>query len=600
MTGAAPEFLSLQRVVAGRYSLDRELGRGGMGVVFLARDVALDRPVAIKVLPTSLAADRATRDRFLREARTAAALSHPNVVPIHAVEEHGEVVFFVMAFVDGETLGAHVRRRGRLPPAEVMRVTQEVAWALAHAHTRGLIHRDVKPDNILLEREGGRALVTDFGIARDLDGRDTPASGAVRGTPQYMSPEQAAGGVLDARSDLYSLGVTVFFGATGRLPFEADTVAGYVAKHAGQQAPPLAQLAPKLPGRFATAIDRCLAKDPEQRPASAEWLAHEISVAQGALATVPAPLERFGREAEIIGGDIVTYVGGVLASGLLFETLRAMEGDWFGILFSLEMVFVVVFAALGGARAAQLVGLSRQLLKNGYGHRALHAGLEVQDRRDSDNEPEHEEGSRHRAWATFGTGAAITALGITAGIVLDNDVGIVIGLAAGIGAPMMTVRRLWSQLGAPRWWRKLLKGRLGRAVFRLGGIGLGRRDDFLPAAGERTEAILSDAAESLYAALPEAQRERLGDVPALIAKLEADALALRERTADPAAAKRLATAVAALETLRLDLLRLHAGNVTVDELTRDLEAARRVGEDIDAEVAGADAVRRLVEPERTG
>ena len=120
MTGAAPEFLSLQRVVAGRYSLDRELGRGGMGVVFLARDVALDRPVAIKVLPTSLAADRATRDRFLREARTAAALSHPNVVPIHAVEEHGEVVFFVMAFVDGETLGAHVRRRGRLPPAEVM------------------------------------------------------------------------------------------------------------------------------------------------------------------------------------------------------------------------------------------------------------------------------------------------------------------------------------------------------------------------------------------------------------------------------------------------------------------------------------------------
>jgi serine/threonine-protein kinase len=600
MTGAAPEFLSLQRVVAGRYSLDRELGRGGMGVVFLARDVALDRPVAIKVLPPSLAADRATRDRFLREARTAAALSHPNVVPIHAVEEHGEVVFFVMAFVDGETLGSRVRGRGRLPPAEVMRVTQEVAWALAHAHTRGLIHRDVKPDNILLERDGGRALVTDFGIARDLDGTDTPASGAVRGTPQYMSPEQAAGGVLDARSDLYSLGVTVFFAATGKLPFEADTVAGYAAKHAGQQAPSLTQMAPKLPERFATAIDRCLAKDPEQRPVSAEWLAHEISAARGALATVPAPLERFGREAEIIGGDIVTYVGGVLASGLLFETLRAMEGDFFGILFGLEMVFVIVFAALGGARAAQLVGLSRQLLKSGYGHRALHAGLEVQDRRDRDSEPEHEEGSRRRAWATIGTGAAVTALGITAGVVLDNDVGVVLGLAAGIGAPMLTVRRLWSQLGAPRWWRKLLKGRLGRAVFRLGGIGLGRHDDLLPAAGERTEAILSDAAESLYAALPEAQRERLGDVPAVIAKLEADALALRERADDPAAAKRLATAVAALESLRLDLLRLHAGNVTVDELTRDLEAARRVGEDIDAEVAGADAARRLLEPERTG
>ena len=164
----SPEFLALQQAVLGRYSLDRELGRGGMGIVFLARDVALDRPVAIKLLPPEMAASPRARERFLREARAAARLSHPHIVPVHAVEEHGALVLFVMAYVDGETLGARVRRAGALPAAEVMRVVQEVAWALAHAHAHGVVHRDVKPDNILLERESGRALVADFGIARAI------------------------------------------------------------------------------------------------------------------------------------------------------------------------------------------------------------------------------------------------------------------------------------------------------------------------------------------------------------------------------------------------------------------------------------------------
>ena len=247
---ASPEFIALQRAVAGRYSLDRELGRGGMGVVFLARDVALDRLVAIKLLPPSLAADPELRARFLTEARTAAKLSHPNIVPIHAVEEHGDLVFFVMGYVDGGTLGSRVRRGGPLPTVELTRAIQEVAWALGHAHARGVIHRDVKPDNVLFERETGRALVTDFGIARVVAAGDTPPSGAVRGTPQYMSPEQASGGAVDARSDLYSLGVTAFFAATGRLPFESGTVEGFVAKHAAEPAPPLAPLVPTPPKRY--------------------------------------------------------------------------------------------------------------------------------------------------------------------------------------------------------------------------------------------------------------------------------------------------------------------------------------------------------------
>ena len=210
----SPEFFALQEVLAGRYSIERELGRGGMGIVLLARDVALDRPVAIKLLPPGLAAQAAERERFLNEARTAAGLSHPNIVPIHLVEAHGELVFFVMGYVDGETLRERVERAGPLPARLAMKLLQEVAWALAYAHQRGVIHRDVKPDNILIERATERALVTDFGIALGRGAGAGGASGAVVGTARYMSPEQACGETVDARSDLYSLGATFFFALT--------------------------------------------------------------------------------------------------------------------------------------------------------------------------------------------------------------------------------------------------------------------------------------------------------------------------------------------------------------------------------------------------
>src|SRR5947207_3298430 len=165
VTNPSAEFLDLQAALAGEYSLQRELGRGGMGVVYLARDVQLDRDVAIKILPAHLAQTATARERFVREARTAAGLSHPNIVPIHRVGEAGGFVFFVMSYVEGETLGERLRARGPLPPADATRVMREVAWAIAYAHGRGIVHRDVKPDNILLEAGTGRALVTDFGIA---------------------------------------------------------------------------------------------------------------------------------------------------------------------------------------------------------------------------------------------------------------------------------------------------------------------------------------------------------------------------------------------------------------------------------------------------
>src|ERR671921_842542 len=222
MTLPDAEFLALQTALAGEYSLQRELGRGGMGIVYLARDVQLDRDVAIMVLPSHPATPAESRERFLREAPTAAGLSHPHIVPIHRVGEAGGFVFFVMTYVEGETLGERLRTRGPLPPAEAARVLREVAWALAYAHGRGIVHRDVKPDNILLEAGTGRALVTDFGIAHGGSHQD-PATepGKITGTAHFMSPEQAANDLLDGRSDIYSLGVVGYLAASGRLPFES-------------------------------------------------------------------------------------------------------------------------------------------------------------------------------------------------------------------------------------------------------------------------------------------------------------------------------------------------------------------------------------------
>src|SRR6185503_7246147 len=256
-----PLFLSLQEALAGHYALERELGRGGMAIVYLARDVRLDRPVAIKLLPPHLAAHDKLRDRFIREARTAARLSHPHIVPIHAVEEVRGYVFYVMSYVDGETLAERVANRGPLPPRETSRVLQEVAGALAAAHAEGVVHRDVKPANILLERATGRAMVTDFGIARAADGAET-AVGELLGTPEYMSPEQAAGEAVDARSDVYSLGVVAYYVVSGQLPFPAPTIQAVLAKQLTQVPPPVASLTPGLPRSLANAIDTCLIKDP--------------------------------------------------------------------------------------------------------------------------------------------------------------------------------------------------------------------------------------------------------------------------------------------------------------------------------------------------
>ena len=253
--------------IGQHYELEGEIGRGGMSVVYRARDLRLNRPVAIKVLPPELAHDPAIRARFTREAQMSAQLSHAHIVPIYDVGERDGLAYFVMALVTGGNLGALLMREPRQPAEEVRRILCEVADALAYAHLRGVIHRDIKPDNILLDRHTGRALVTDFGIAWAMEaGARLTATGIAVGTPTYMSPEQAVGErELDGRSDIYSSGVLGYQMLTGRVPFEAANAMALLLKHVTERPRPIVELRPETPRALREAVERAMMKAPEDR-----------------------------------------------------------------------------------------------------------------------------------------------------------------------------------------------------------------------------------------------------------------------------------------------------------------------------------------------
>jgi serine/threonine-protein kinase len=284
------------------YVIDAEIGRGGMGVVYRCKDVKLRRFVAIKVLPPDLAFRDEVRLRFLREAETAAQLNHPNIVPIFSVDERDGMVWFVMGLVDGESLAARLLREARPPFADVKRILRDVADALAYAHARGIIHRDIKPDNILLDRLTGRPIVTDFGIARaiEADSRLTVTGTAV-GTPAYMSPEQAMGeGEIDGRSDLYSLAVVGYQMLAGELPFKASNTPAMLMKHLSDPLRPLHTVRPDVPRALASLVERTLAKKPHQRWRDAAEFRDALEAASlsGAPETVqPSPSVAWKRPA---------------------------------------------------------------------------------------------------------------------------------------------------------------------------------------------------------------------------------------------------------------------------------------------------------------
>jgi serine/threonine protein kinase len=284
LADSAPgDIAPVRSALRGQYEIQRELGRGGMGIVLLARDERLDRLVALKVLPPQLAEHGETKERFLREARMAAQLSHPNIVPVYRADEINGFAFFAMGFVEGETLGERIRDRGALPAADVVRVLREVAWALAYAHARGIVHRDVKPDNILIERGSGRSVVTDFGIARSDFNPALTQDGYVLGTVHFMSPEQASGESLDGRSDLYALGCIGFLALSGRLPFEGTAPQAILVAHATKEPPSLRSVAPAVPPALAAVIDQCLRKRADDRFANGEQLADALGKALQAV-----------------------------------------------------------------------------------------------------------------------------------------------------------------------------------------------------------------------------------------------------------------------------------------------------------------------------
>ncbi|HKE90586.1 MAG TPA: protein kinase [Gemmatimonadales bacterium] len=615
-------FVDFQSVVAGRYSIERELGRGGMGVVYLAREVRLDRPVALKLLPPVLAAQPGPRERFLREARLAAKLSHPNIIPIHAVDEVADYVFFAMAYVEGETLTERVRNRGPLPPGDATRLLREVAWALAYAHAQGVIHRDVKPDNIMLEAGSGRALVADFGIAAQVSGAAGVDGGDVIGTPEFMSPEQALGEKVDAKSDLYSLGIVGYFILTGRLPFTGKKPTEVLAKQVTEAARPVTTVADGTPRRLAQTIDKCLAKEKDERPESAATLAEQMSLALEQRKELPVPLRVFAKR----GGrfrdlSAFLYLGGITTlSGFAAATASqaglgffAWAGTWLVGLTVVPFALLVARAARianNGFTRDDVVTAFRSELESGSEERAYEYG----------RGPSHYE--RVMRWMSV-AGVSVAGVGAllatSAALAPVAGIAALLGLMVGLPAGGLALARLQRRRDLDtEIWMRIWRGPIGRLIF-----GRLPRTDARPALSSGftfrpTELVLGMAAERLFEELPKETREELRELPDVLRRLEQDAGRMRVRLEELNDAlqgaeergrlsgqiagdikekrdrvvndlenerelvqRRLKDAVAALETIRLNLLKLHAGAGSVQSLTTDLTLAREAAQEVE-------------------
>ena len=331
----------VSKAVGALFEIEEEIGRGGMAVVYRARDVRLRRRVALKVLPPELAFRQDVKSRFLREAQMAAQLSHPNIVPIFAVDEIDGIVFFAMGLVEGETLAQQLTREPRPPVTRVRELLRSVADALAYAHGRGVVHRDVKPDNILVDRASGRALVSDFGIARAAEGdARLTVTGIAVGTPAYMSPEQAMGEKdVDGRSDIYALGVVGYQMLAGELPFQAANTPAMLMKHISETPRPLHDVRPDLPANLSRAIEVAMSKGRDDRwqdgQAFRDALDESAEVARSSrprpsVAGAEAPRERH----EVLAGlNLPGLKIGVVARARAdaddaFPPLPALPGNW--------------------------------------------------------------------------------------------------------------------------------------------------------------------------------------------------------------------------------------------------------------------------------
>ncbi|MEZ6149820.1 MAG: protein kinase [Pirellulaceae bacterium] len=324
----------------GEYRVLRLLGQGGMGMVFLAEDLALGRQVALKVMSPVIAGNVAARKRFLREARVMAAVISDHIVAIYQVGEHSQIPFLVMPLLQGESLSDRLKRQGKLPLTEVIRVATEAAWGLAAAHERGLVHRDIKPDNIWLEAPNGRVKILDFGLARGEEDTGLTHSGTVLGTPRYMSPEQTEGGSIDHRTDLFSLGSVLYHTATGQAPFQGTSLASTLVAVARANPRPITSLREDLPASVARLITSLLKRNPDERPQTAQQVAEQFAAQQ----QFPEPHLKFAPKptTEATKGQSTSTLSPHKSSTSLFSHYRSIVGVAIGLLFLFAVAGVII------------------------------------------------------------------------------------------------------------------------------------------------------------------------------------------------------------------------------------------------------------------
>jgi hypothetical protein len=472
----ADPMRALQAALTGRYILQGELGRGGMAIVYLAYEVALDRMVALKLLPPG-SAEPGWRDRFLREARAAARLSHANIVPIYAVDRVGEFVFFTMGYVDGETLLERVERTGPLSVRETMSVIKEAAEAAAYAHRRGVIHRDLAPGNIILERGSDRAMIMDFGIAVSKAEVASDAGEYIEGTFAFMSPERVLGQPEDPRSDLYALGATAYYAATGRPPFDHARLDEILRQHVLRPPPPLGVVGQDGDTTLAHVVELCLAKDPAARFQTADELGEALAQAPEFRGETPVALRAFVARSRLIARSVggLLGVGGVAVVALIAGLLA---GDSVVVLGA-----AVVMALLVAAPLLALLPAVRRVLKAGSALEHMVAALR-EDLERAREELVFELGRhaerRGRALRLIAYGGLVIAGLATAwlqAVTIGADVAIGVAIAgvvmaAGAGAAGLIRARRRRQTLAGKLWVRFWNSPLGAWTAAVAGLGV--------------------------------------------------------------------------------------------------------------------------------